>query len=57
MIEGNAIISFDFKDKFVKLLSYSNKSINSNVLGTNLKNWSIEQSNDGQNWIEIDRHD
>lgn len=42
MIEGNAIISFDFKDKFVKLLSYSNKSINSNVLGTNLKNWSIE---------------
>lgn len=40
--EGNNIIYFDFKDKFVKLLSYSNKSICSNVFGTNVKNWSIE---------------
>ncbi|KAK8875627.1 hypothetical protein M9Y10_005797 [Tritrichomonas musculus] len=54
--DGDAFISFDFKDKFVQLSSYSIKSCNSNENGAHLKNWAIELSNEGENWIEIDRY-
>lgn len=56
--EGKDFICFDFKDKSVNLSSYTIKS-NSNYTSNsryNLKSWSIEVSNDGENWDEIDRH-
>lgn len=54
--DGNAIVSFDFKDMSVQLSSYSIKSNNSKVFGTHLKNWVIEASNDEYNWKTIDCH-
>lgn len=54
--DGNAIITFDFKDKLVKLSSYSIQSYDLNSNWGHLKNWVVEASNDDQNWIIIDRH-
>ena len=55
--DGNAFVCFDFKDKEIQLTSYSIQSSNSEANYHHLKNWSIEVSNDGNNWIEIDHHE
>lgn len=48
--KNGSFVCFDFKDKLVKLSSYSIKSYTQRYL----KNWSIEVSNNGENWIEVD---
>lgn len=53
--DGNAIVCFDFKDKSVNLTSYSIKSNGNGSGDNNLKNWTIEVSNDGQKWEEVDQ--
>ena len=45
-------VCIDFKDKSVQISSYSIKSASGNLV--HLKNWSIEVSENGQNWTEID---
>ena len=54
--DGNATIVFDFKEKLIQLQSYSIKTNDNGPNGCHLKNWVIEVSNDGKNWIEIDTH-
>lgn len=55
--EKDAKVCFDFNDMTVQLSGYSILSYanNKNSYG-HLKNWTIEVSNDGKNWIEIDEH-
>lgn len=54
--DENTYICFDFKERSIQLTSYSIESENSDAYTGHLKNWIIEVSNDGKNWIEIDRH-
>ena len=49
-----SFICFDFKNKKIQLSDYSIMSSSSRYDGF-LKNWIIEVSNDGENFIEIDR--
>lgn len=51
---GDAFICFDFKNQFVKLSSYSIKNNKSSNLAY-LKNWVVEVSNNGVEWVVIDR--
>lgn len=53
--DGNAFICFDFKEKLVRLKSYSIKTCNNEPYTYHLKSWVIEVSNDGKEWKEIDR--
>lgn len=55
--KGNATICFDFKDKLIQLGSYSIKTISHGQNGKHLRNWVIEVSNNGNDWIIIDRHE
>ncbi|KAK8844869.1 hypothetical protein M9Y10_021040 [Tritrichomonas musculus] len=55
--DGNAFICFDFKDKSIQLTNYTIQSNNSGPNYHHLKNWLLEVSNDGSNWVEIDRHE
>lgn len=55
--EEGIFICFDFKDKLIQLSSYSIKSHKDGFNRGNLRNWTVEVSNDGKNWIEIDRHE
>lgn len=55
--KGDAIVCFDFKDKQIQLTSYSIKSNRNNHPDSfNLRNWAIDVSDDGKNWIDIDNH-
>lgn len=49
-------VCFDFKERRIQLSNYSIKSAGNRQNDNNLRNWSIEVSNDGQNWEEVDRH-
>ena len=49
-----AIITFDFKDRFVQLTNYSIKTGTWNTNGGHLKDWIIEGSMDGNKYDEID---
>ena len=55
--EPNSWIQFDFKEKKVLLDHYTLKTMNWNVNSGHLKSWILEVSNDGKNYIEIDRHE
>lgn len=55
--EEDSFVCFDFKDKLIQLSSYSIKSHNSGKNCGNLRNWIIEISKNGVDWIEIDRHE
>lgn len=52
---GEATVCFDFKEMSVQLNSYSVKSYQSSNSAF-LRNWAVEVSNDGVNWITIDRY-
>ena len=52
----NSFVCFDFKEKSIQLNSYSIRSHNSGKNCGNLRNWVLEVSNDGNHWIEVDRH-
>ena len=54
---SNSWIQFDFKERRVLLDSYTLKTMNWESNNTHLKSWIIEVSNDGENYIEIDRHE
>ena len=51
---SNSFVCFDFKDKSVKLSSYSIKSHNDGKNYAHLKNWVIEVSDDAKSWKIID---
>lgn len=53
--DQNAWICFDFKDMKIEISNYSIKSGNCKD-SNNIKNWVIEISDDGNNWIQIDQH-
>ena len=55
--ENDSCIQFDFKERRVLLESYTLKTMNWPENYGHLKSWIIEVSNDGQNYIEIDRHE
>lgn len=55
--DGGTTICFDFKDKLVQLTSYSIKSYSTGSNSDHLRNWVLEVSKDGKNWIEGDRHE
>lgn len=48
---------YDFKERRVQPTSYSVRSCCNDAGGHHLKSWVVEVSNDGQEWIEIDRHE
>lgn len=53
--KNDSWICFNFKNKRIKITSYSIKShVSSSQY--HLKSWILEVSNDGQNWINIDEH-
>lgn len=52
--KNDSWICFDFKNKRIKITSYSIKSYKSSC--HHLKSWILEVSNDGQNWTNIDEH-
>ncbi|KAK8892573.1 hypothetical protein M9Y10_029810 [Tritrichomonas musculus] len=54
--EIGGIILFDFMDKQINLSNYSIKSYSSGKNFAHLRNWVVEVSNDGNEWLEIDRH-
>lgn len=49
-----AWVCFDFKNNLVKITDYTIKSANCAKDGYHLRSWTIEQSDDGHNWTEID---
>lgn len=51
-----ANICFDFKDKKVNISDYSIKSYDQESYTGHLKDWNIDVSNNGENWITIDSH-
>ena len=53
--EANSWVRFDFKTRRVYLKSYSLKSDGGSC--QHLLRWSIEGSNDGNEWKEIDKRD
>lgn len=54
--ERGGIICFDFKDNLVHLTGYSIRSYNAGENFANMRNWVVEVSNNGNDWMEIDRH-
>lgn len=56
LINTNAIICFDFKDKLVEISSYSIKTNSNPRNGNHLKSWVVEVSNDENSWEVIDSH-
>lgn len=50
---NDAYVIFDFKQRSIKLTSYSIQSFLENNC---LKNWALEVSNDERTWVVIDRH-
>lgn len=52
-----ATIRFDFKDKLIQPSSYKVKTAGNSKNCYHPKNWVIEVSNDGEKFIEIDRHE
>ncbi|OHT05566.1 hypothetical protein TRFO_26633 [Tritrichomonas foetus] len=60
--EDNSWISFDFKERKVKLTHYKLRSGrktgsgfgNNDKFGDKIKNWVLECSNDGKEWINLD---
>lgn len=52
-----ATIRFDFKDKLIQPSSYKVKTAGNGKNYAHPKNWVIEVSNDGEKFIEIDRHE
>lgn len=53
--DKNAYACFDFKDKLVQITGYSIKSYDGKENSRHIRNWSVEVSNDGERWEEIDR--
>ena len=47
-------VTFDFKNRKVKISGYSIKTNSGGKNGAHMKSWKIEVSNDGQNWTQID---
>lgn len=54
--DTESIVCFDFKDKKIKLNSYSIRSSNNGPGSCHLRNWVVEVSNDKEKWEEVDRH-
>lgn len=52
----NFTVVFDFKNKAVQLSNYSIKTYYYAENGGHLKSWSIEVSNDKNNWEKVDEH-
>ena len=54
---SNSFVCFDFKEKSVKISSYSIKSHSDGKNFGHLKNWAIEVSDNGKTWKVIDKRD
>lgn len=54
--EDGTFLCFDFKDKIIQITNYSIESYGQEKNMCHPKNWVAEVSEDGSNWIEIDRH-
>ncbi|KAK8842714.1 hypothetical protein M9Y10_025575 [Tritrichomonas musculus] len=52
-----ANIYFDFKEKSVQLVNYTIKSYSQESYTGHLRSWTIEVSDNGKDWLEIDRHE
>lgn len=52
--ESGAYVCFDFKDRSIQLICYSIQSGNSSPYQSTLRNWNIQVSNDGNEWICVD---
>ena len=50
-------VCYDFKERRVSPMSYSVRSCCNDASGHHLKSWVVEVSNDGRDWIEIDRRE
>lgn len=54
--QENSKVIFDFKNRAIQLTNYSIKTYNNQQNTRHLKNWTIEVSNDEDDWIEVDSH-
>lgn len=55
--EPNSYIQFDFRDRKIVLFSYLIRSSPHSSNEKHMISWSIEGSNDGNKWDELDRHE
>ncbi|OHS99298.1 hypothetical protein TRFO_34302 [Tritrichomonas foetus] len=53
--EPNQWLLFDFKDKTINISHYKIKTINIGSNELHLRNWILECSENGNDWVEIDR--